>query len=184
MLVGLTLAAGAFRPGWLALTASREARPPRRLSGPAIAAVVAGLIVVVGVAAVVEHRQAGRFVERQWHEFLRTGDQNPTSQRLGSTRGPRSDFCRVALDAFAAQPVRGIGSGGFGPRYFRERRTQESARDVHSQYLEILSELGIVGGLILLAFVAATVVAVVAARRRPGPLGSGAAAAVGAARVT
>jgi O-antigen ligase len=66
----------------------------------------------------------------------------------------------------------------------RNRRTDETARDVHSLYLEVLSELGIVGGLLLLAFVAATIVGVVATRRRPGALGPAAAAAVGAAWAT
>jgi O-antigen ligase len=66
----------------------------------------------------------------------------------------------------------------------RDRRTDETARDVHSLYLEILSELGIVGALVLAAFVAATIVGIVAVRRRPGVLGAGAAAAAGAAWAT
>jgi O-antigen ligase len=55
---------------------------------------------------------------------------------------------------------------------------------VHSLYLEVLSELGIVGALILAAFVGATIVGMVAVRRRPGVLGAGAAAAAGAAWAT
>jgi O-antigen ligase len=50
--------------------------------------------------------------------------------------------------------------------------------------LEVLSELGIAGAAILLAFVAATIVGIVATRRRPGALGTGAAAAATAAWAT
>ena len=120
----------------------------------------------------------------QWHDFLRPAGQPSQSSRLGSAKGPRSDFYRVAIDGFQSSPFRGIGSGGFEPRYVRNRRTDETARDVHSLYLEVLSELGIVGALLLAAFVVATLAGVVAVRRRPGPLGAGAAAAAGAAWTT
>jgi O-antigen ligase len=144
----------------------------------------AGIVLVFGGIAIADNARVERFVSRQWNDFLRPGGQPSQSGRLASAKGPRSDFYRVAIDGFEAHPWRGTGSGGFEPLYVRDRRTDETARDVHSLYLEVLSELGIVGGLLLLAFVAATIVGIVAARRRPGALGPAAAAAVGAAWAT
>jgi hypothetical protein len=150
-----------------------------------VAAVVAGMIILVGGGiAIADSSRVERFVSRQWHDFLRPAGQPSQSSRLGSAKGPRSDFYRVALDGFEGQPWRGIGSGGFEPLYVRDRRTNETARDVHSIYLEVLSELGIVGAAILLAFVGASIVGIVATRRRPAALGAGAAAAAGAAWAT
>jgi len=174
--LGLALVVGAVQ---LAVIAA-----PVRVPGAAVAAVLA-LVVLGGAAAVaVEHRRVGDFFDRQWNDFLRPAGQPSQSGRLATAKGPRSDFYRVALDGFEAQPWRGIGSGGFEPLYVRDRRTNETARDVHSLYLEVLGELGIVGALLVAAFVVATLAGLVAARRRPGPLGAGAAAAAGAAWAT
>ena len=151
-----------------------------------VAAVVAGGVILVGGGiAIADNARVERFVSRQWHDFLRPAGQPSQSSRLGSAKGPRSDFYRVALNGFEAQPWRGIGSGGFEPLYVRDRRTDETARDVHSLYLEVLSaSSGSSGGPPPRAFVAATIVGIVATRRRPGALGAGAAAAAGAAWAT
>jgi O-Antigen ligase len=174
--LGLALLVGAVQ---LAIVAA-PVRVPR-----AAVVVVLGLVVLGGAAAVaVEHRRVGDFLDRQWNDFLRPAGQPSQSGRLATAKGPRSDFYRVALNGFEAEPWRGIGSGGFEPLYVRDRRTNETARDVHSLYLEVLGELGIVGALLLAAFVVATLAGVIAARGRPGPLGAGAAAAAGAAWTT
>jgi hypothetical protein len=174
--LGLALVVGAVQ---LAVVAA-----PIRVPRAAVAAVL-GLVVLGGaVAAAAEHRRVGDFLDRQWNDFLRPAGQPSQSGRLATATGPRSDFYRVALDGFEAHPWRGIGSGGFEPLYVRDRRTNETARDVHSLYLEVLSELGIVGALLVAAFVVATLAGVVAVRRGPGPLGAGAAAAAGAAWTT
>jgi hypothetical protein len=174
--LGLALVVGAVQ---LAVVAA-----PVRVPRAAVAAVL-GLVVLGGAAAVAaEHRRVGDFLDRQWNDFLHPAGQPSQSGRLATAKGPRSDFYRVALDGFGAHPWRGIGSGGFEPLYVRDRRTNETARDAHSLYLEVLSELGIVGALLLAAFVVTTLAGVVAVRRRPGPLGAGAAAAAGAAWTT
>jgi O-antigen ligase len=182
LVLSLAVIVGALH---LALSAAerRSGAPPQwtRAAGIALTALI---ILVCGGVAIADSGRVERFASRQWHDFLRPAGQPSQSSRLGSAKGPRSDFYRVAIDGFQSSPFRGIGSGGFEPRYVRNRRTDETARDVHSLYLEVLSELGVVGGLILLGFVAATIVGIVALRRRPGALGPGAAAAAGAAWAT
>jgi hypothetical protein len=183
LVLGSAVVVGALQLALGAATRRRSGAPPRwSLAFLAVAA--AAVVLVVGGAAIVDPGRVDRFVSRQWHDFLRPAGQPSQSSRLGTAKGPRSDFYRVAIDGFDAHPWRGTGSGGFEPLYVRDRRTDETARDVHSLYLEVLSELGIVGALLLLAFVAATIAGIVAARRRPGALGPGAAAAVGAAWAT
>jgi len=183
LVLALTVIVGALQ---LALTAverrNEGALPP--WAGLVAAVVAGGVILVGGGIAIADSARVERFVSRQWHDFLRPAGQPSQSSRLGSAKGPRSDFYRVALDGFEAHPWRGTGSGGFEPLYVRDRRTNETARDVHSLYLEVLSELGIAGAALLLAFVASTIVGIVATRRRPGALGAGAAAAAGAAWAT
>jgi hypothetical protein len=183
LVLALTVIVGAMQ---LALTAV-ERRHDGALPEWAgvVAAVVAGAVILVGGGiAIADSGRVERFVSRQWNDFLRPAGQPSQSGRLASAKGPRSDFYRVAIDGFDAHPWRGTGSGGFEPLYVRDRRTDETARDVHSVYLEVLSELGIVGGLLLLAFVGATIAGIVVTRRRPGALGPGAAAAVGGAWAT
>jgi O-antigen ligase len=183
LVLGLAVVIGALHLAFSAVERRRgDASPPWVRTVLAVAG--AGIVLVFGGIAIADNARVERFVSRQWNDFLRPAGQPSQSGRLASAKGPRSDFYRVAIDGFEAHPWRGTGSGGFEPFYVRNRRTDETARDVHSLYLEVLSELGIVGGLLLLAFVAATIVGIVATRRRPGALGPAAAAAVGAAWAT
>jgi len=66
-------------------------------------------------------------------------------ERLGSLDTPRYDYWEVALRAFADNPLKGVGSGGFQVEWRREREVHEGASDAHSLYLETAAELGIVG---------------------------------------
>jgi O-Antigen ligase len=183
LVLGLTVVVGALHLAFGAATRRRGGASPPWV-GTVLAVVGAGIVLVFGGIAIADNARVERFVSRQWNDFLRPAGQPSQSGRLASVKGPRSDFYRVAIDGFDAHPWRGTGSGGFEPLYVRARRTDETARDVHSLYLEVLSELGIAGALILAAFVVATIVGIVATRRRPGALGPGAAAAVGAAWAT
>ena len=64
----------------------------------------------------------------------------------------------MALDQFAANPIRGIGAGNYDRTYFLERRTTEDIRQAHSIELQTLGELGIVGGALLAVFLVAIAV--------------------------
>lgn len=82
---------------------------------------------------------------------------NTTSTRLVTTDTIRGNFWSVALSAFVNHPLRGLGAGGFETEWGRQRTVLYYAHDAHSLYLETLSELGIVGGLALLALLAGVV---------------------------
>jgi hypothetical protein len=77
-----------------------------------------------------------------------------STSRLASTESNRYEYWRVALDAFAADPLKGTGSGGFTVVWLRERQIPESPRDAHSLYLETAAELGIAGLAALALFLA------------------------------
>jgi O-antigen ligase len=125
---------------------------------------------------------ASRWLSDQWREFLRpTTTLDDGSARLTSAKGTRSDLYRVAVDAFEAHPLRGEGSGSFEQRWMRTRRVDEKVRDAHSLELETLGELGLVGAVLLLAFLVALGTAAVRSRLRPGALGRSQAAAVAGA---
>lgn len=73
-----------------------------------------------------------------------------TSNRLVSAGSHRYDYWRVALDSFADEPVRGIGSGGYGVAWLKARPQPERVRDAHSLPVETLAELGLIGFVLLL----------------------------------
>jgi O-antigen ligase len=192
--VPLTVAAGAV----IALIAAGRASPLlmqalRRVVRPLLIALAAPAVVaaLLGYAvradAVEGHtdralRSASHFVSRQWQDFLRpTTGVGQGRARLTTAKGTRSDLYRVAFDGFEANPLRGDGAGGFTVRWMQQRRVYEQVRDAHSLELETLGELGLIGALLLLAFLATLAWAAVSSRIRPGALPRSHAAAVGAA---
>jgi O-antigen ligase len=129
-------------------------------------------------------RDSSDWVERQWDDFMAPASFSASgTARLTTARGSRSDLWRVAFDGFESDPLRGDGAGAFQIRWTRERDVDEDARDAHSLGFETLGELGLVGGLLLLAFLGAVVRAAIRARSRPGGLRRSEAAAAGAAAV-
>jgi hypothetical protein len=192
--VPLTVAAGAV----IWVIAAGRASPLlmqalRRVVRPLLI-VLAGLAVLAALAAyaakadaVEGHadralRSAGDFVSRQWQDFLRpTTGVDEGRARLTTAKGTRSDLYRVAFDGFEAHPIYGDGAGGFTVRWMQQRRVYEQVRDAHSLELETLGELGVIGGLALLAFLVTLGWAAVSSRIRPAALPRSHAAAVGAA---
>lgn len=145
----------------------------------------AGACAVAVAAALLSASDVSSFASRQWDDFLAPAA-TPVDQgtaRLLSTRSSRSETYRVALEGFAAQPLRGEGAGSYAVRFIRTRRIDDKVRDAHSLALQTLAELGLVGFALLLAFV----VAVLASLRRAvggrGALGRSQSVAVGAAFV-
>lgn len=153
-----------------------------------VVVVLAGLLVRNGAGDRVTSAavsDTSSFVSRQWDDFLSPAPA-PVDQgtaRLLSTTGSRGDTYRVALDGFAAQPLRGEGAGSFEVRFMRTRHVVEKLRDAHSLPLQTLSELGLVGFALLLAFVGAVAVALARAVGGRGALRRSQSAAVGAAFV-
>jgi tetratricopeptide (TPR) repeat protein len=117
-----------------------------------------------------------------WDEFAAGQRSDERSSNLGSDLGSnRYDFWRVAMGEFRDSPVAGIGAGNFGDAYLRERESAEEPLYPHSLPVMVLSQTGVVGGLLFLGFLGAAVAAAWLARRRASPLG---AAVAGVAVVT
>ena len=89
-----------------------------------------------------------------------------TANRLRSLDSNRYDFWRVALKEAGAHPVEGLGAGGFRVAWLQKRNINYNVVDVHNDYLEALTELGLVGLALMLAFVGGVVAAAVRALRR------------------
>jgi hypothetical protein len=65
--------------------------------------------------------------------------------RLTSVDSRRYDYWHVGVNAFADNPIEGVGSGGFRTVWLRERPVAGYALEVHSLPLEMAVELGLVG---------------------------------------
>jgi O-antigen ligase len=116
--------------------------------GGAVAALVA--LAVCWVAF-----DLGDRVQRQYDGFVsgttvKTG--GDIRQRLTSPgNNGRLDHWRVALDAFEKEPLHGTGAGTYGITWARDRPIDLKVEDAHSLYVELLSELGLPGLLLVLA---------------------------------
>jgi O-Antigen ligase/Tetratricopeptide repeat len=135
-----------------ALVDRRLSLPPRlvRAAGvAALAAVVAGAIVGVGgfFATVDEPRD---YLSDRWRDFKRQPDTESGSSHLVTIGSNRYDFWRVALSEFREHPFAGAGGGAFAPVYLREGRTLETPLRAHSVQLDVLSETGLLGFVLLM----------------------------------
>jgi O-Antigen ligase len=133
------------RPAWT--RPSKEAT----WAGLAIGVVV---LLVAGLAIGAPGR-----VSDAWAEFKEGGGPGEGSRRLSSAAGEsRYEFWVSTLDENATAPLIGTGSGTFQFWWTREGETAETVRDAHSLYMQTVGELGIVGILLLLAFLGLIVV--------------------------
>ena len=129
------------RPDW--------SRPSKEgaWAGVAIGAVVL-LVAALAVGA------PGR-VSDAWGEFKEGGGPGEGSERLSSAAGEsRYQFWTSTLDQNATAPLIGTGSGTFQFWWAREGDEAETVRDAHSLYMQTIGELGIVGIVLLLSFLA------------------------------
>ena len=116
------------------------------LAGLAAVCVVGGLVTIGDPVAKARE-------EIRAFKNLDPGSPAEAATRLTSGGGNRYDYWRVGFDQFRDDPLKGIGAGNYDRTYFLERRTTEDIRQAHSLPLQILGELGVVGGLGLLLFV-------------------------------
>ena len=129
------------RPAW--------SRPSKQ---GATAATAIGIVVLLVAALAVG--APGR-VSDAWGEFKEGGGPGEGSERLSSAAGEsRYQFWSSTLDENATAPLIGTGSGTFQFWWAREGDAAETVRDAHSLYMQTLGELGIVGLLLLLSFLA------------------------------
>ncbi len=90
----------------------------------------------------------------------------------------RYQFWEQALDAFASDPIAGVGSAGYTPYWLEHRDIVIPATRAHSLVFETMAELGIIGLALILGFFGTAAVTGVR-RARAGPEGDAAAAALG-----
>lgn len=144
------------------------------LPGRARAGISRGLLAALGVVLLVGlvalFRSDGGpsgFVNRRVDQ-LTAGTPNLESQgsRFGlNFSSDRGEFWRVAIHDFDRHPLDGEGAGGFRASYLLHGKAGVQPEDPHSIEMLMLSELGIPGALLMLAFVGAGVTAVIRARR-------------------
>lgn len=121
------------------------------------------------------------FAQDRWDEFA-AGD--PLTDQFEGTRltagvegRSRDDFWSVALDDFGERPLTGMGAGNFAVVYARDRSNFEEPIDPHGLPVRVLTQTGIVGALLFLAFLGAALAAAWRARRGGSPLQRAGAAA-------
>jgi O-antigen ligase len=108
------------------------------------------------VAAVVAIGVAIAVGGRAWDQFSSSDVQFPNQpeKHFSQFNGAgRHDFYRVAIDAFEEKPALGVGAGTYVFAWELHRSIAMPVHDAHSLYLEAFAELGIVGGLLVLALV-------------------------------
>jgi hypothetical protein len=170
----LVLFGAAFVLGTLLAWADQLALIPtpsparRRLIGTlaTVLAIAAGC----GGAVVVSHGQPFQFIARQWRGFSHPQKQS-TGSHFTDVGSGRYDFWRVALDAFLAHPIGGLGQDNFADYYVKHRRTNEEPEWTHSLELRLLAHTGLVGFALFTAFMVLAIKAAVRARREGHELG-------------
>jgi hypothetical protein len=132
-------------------------RLPRRSGWLATAVICAGLAVAVAVGS---------------------GESTATplsggAARLATLSSDRYQYWDVALKAFAHDPIRGVGAGGWSVWWLRNRTVPDGAQDAHSLELQTLAELGLVGAVCLIAFLGGVGWAAARAWRADGAAAAG-----------
>ena len=132
------------REGGLTDRALALSRSPRVLKATALAAAV----VAIGAAIVVGERAADQFSSPD----LRVPS-SPQEHFTALNGSGRDEFWRVAVDAFDEKPLFGHGAGTYRLSWHLLRHNSVDNLDAHSLYLQAFAELGVVGGVLLLAIV-------------------------------
>jgi hypothetical protein len=168
----LLLLAGAFFAGtvlaWLDQLTPRNGLTARRRT--LVGVLVAAIAIGGGVAGAlkVSHGRPFHYIARQWNGFSHPEQFSAT--HFNDVGSNRYDFWRVALDAFKAHPLGGLGQDNFGDYYVKHRHSSEEPSWAHSLELRLLVHTGIIGFALFAAFFVLAVMAAVRARRRGPPL--------------
>jgi tetratricopeptide (TPR) repeat protein len=130
------------RDGGLTGHAVRLSRDPKLLRGIALGAALLAIAVAIAIGG------------RAWDQFSSSDLQFPNqpAKHFGELSGAgRHDFYRVAIDAFEEKPVLGHGAGTYQFSWDQLRSIPIPVQDAHSVFLEAFAELGLAGGLLVLA---------------------------------
>jgi O-antigen ligase len=132
------------REGRLTGRALELSRNPTLLRGVAVVAAVVAIGVAIAIGG------------RAWDQFSSSDVQFPNQpeQHFSQFSGAgRHDFYRVAIDTFGEKPLFGSGAGTYQFAWDENRSIAMPVHNAHSLYLESFAELGVVGGLLVLALV-------------------------------
>jgi hypothetical protein len=167
-LVAVT-AFGLFLAGAAMTLIDRFVVVPDRVTRIAARVVAVGGLALAfgGVVLVVGFLDPAERVRQGWRSFSDdTWEPSDNPRLLRGVQTNRGDLWRVAIDEFREHPVTGIGTENFGVEYLQYRRSDEETLYPHSLPLQILTQTGIVGALLFLAFLAAALTAAVLALAR------------------
>ena len=152
--------------GWVAhfVAARVPVSAPVRRGGALVLAGAAVGVVVVTLAALGGPSAAIDKVRARFEAAPAIGPS--LNDRLFSISGTgRADTIRVAWEAAKDHPLVGTGAGTYEFTWYARRPKAVDVRDAHSLYVETLSELGLVGLVLLLAALAVPLVAGIIGRR-------------------
>jgi hypothetical protein len=135
-----------------ALATAPDARLAWRVRADRTIALLGAVVVVLVLVAIGNPAQ---WASASWHDFKTSGYtavEGGAGRLTGSLGSGRYDFYRVAVDEFLERPLTGIGYENFQVPYLVHRRTDEAPRYPHSLAFGILSQLGLVGSALFVAF--------------------------------
>jgi O-antigen ligase len=170
IVLGVCIAVGLIQAA-LSWGLKRGMRPRWTFPSRRQALVATGIGLLVVLVALVAIDAPGRTSDA-WTEFKEGGGPGEGSERLTSFAGEsRYLLWRAAVDENASKPLLGTGSGTFEFWWTRNGEGAEVVRDTHSLYLQVLGELGVVGLVLLAAFLSTILVGGGYAVVRAGPRG-------------
>jgi O-antigen ligase len=111
---------------------------------------IAAAVVVVGLTIAVGGRAWDRFTSSDV-----AFPENPQAHFSEFSGAGRNEFWRAAIKGFEEEPLFGNGAGTYQFAWEQHRKVALPVHDAHSLYLEAFDELGVAGGLLVLAMVGA-----------------------------
>jgi UDP-GlcNAc:undecaprenyl-phosphate/decaprenyl-phosphate GlcNAc-1-phosphate transferase len=127
----------------------------RALGSWLLAGAVVIALLLVGATQPLAHD-----LRRQWHTFTHLAEPgegrtpgSAVNNRLLTGSGNRYDYWRIAWAVWREHPALGVGAGNYARPYYERRATSEAVIQPHSVELQVLSELGILGALLLACFI-------------------------------
>jgi O-antigen ligase len=161
--VALVLAATTCGCVAVVVATSRTRLDDVRIARHAARALIGSAAVAVIIAAIA---WGPDLAHSGWRSLRSPGkfDSGDPAARLTDLGGPRYQIWDVAIDAFSADPLRGIGAGTFEYRWSADRPTTVFVRDAHSVVIESLAELGLLGGFLVIGALAALLAGALTAR--------------------
>jgi len=146
------------------ITLPRLLNPNPRQARIALAAAVV-LLIVIGLAA-----HGPSHISHAWDSFKRASGANTTNHYASSGGEGRYQFWVAGIDSAKSHPFTGSGPGTFQLDWLPRANVHVYTTNAHSLYVETYTELGLVGFLLLLAFLVTAVVVLIrqATRARDG----------------